>query len=177
MKVRVQPHSVHVRFARPDAVAGMELCYVTGSRLGKIRYRPAGAKGVNGFTSVAPDDGKVMAQNRHRLTEYGIGPTIELLTSIAAREKTLNNAVEVFAGEYQFAGRNVTRYELFTRRPHAHRYAHRMLVYVDKETKLPVRFEAYDQPKAGLTTGDLLEAYSYSDVKLNVGLGDSAFDF
>ena len=51
-----------------------------------------------------------------------------------------------------------------------------MLVYVDKETKLPVRFEAYDAPKPGTTTGELLEAYSYTDVKFNVGLGESAFE-
>jgi hypothetical protein len=52
-----------------------------------------------------------------------------------------------------------------------------MLVYVDKETKLPVRFEAFDQPKSGGTVGELFEAYSYSDLKMNVGLGESAFDY
>ena len=176
MKVRVQPYSVYVRFAKPDAVAGLEMAYVTGSRLGKVRYRPAGAKGVNGFTSVALDDPKLMAEMRHPLTEHGIGPMLDLLTSVAAREKVLGNPVEVFTADYQFAGRNATRYEVFTRRPHAHRYAYRTLVYVDKETKLPVRFEAYDQPKAGLSSGDMLEAYSYSEIKLNPGIGDSTFE-
>ena len=52
-----------------------------------------------------------------------------------------------------------------------------MLVYVDKETKLPVRFEAYDQPKSGAAAGDLLEAYSFSDLKLNAGLGENTFDY
>ena len=70
----------------------------------------------------------------------------------------------------------MTRYEIFTRRPHAHRYAYKMLVFVDKETKLPVRFEAYDQPKSGSTISELLEAYSYTNVKLNVGLGEATFE-
>jgi hypothetical protein len=39
-----------------------------------------------------------------------------------------------------------------------------------------VRFEAYDSPKPGMIVGDLLEAYSYTDVKFNVGLGESAFE-
>ena len=177
MKVRATPHAVHVKFAKPDGVAGMELCYAANLRLGKLRYRPAGAKGINGFTSTTLDDPKVLAENRHPVNELGIGGVIDLLTSIAGREKVLNNPVEVFTGDYQFAGKTTVRYELFTRRPHAHRYAYRMLVYVDKESKLPVRFEAYDQPKPGLSVGDLLEAYSFSDLKLNVGLGDSAFDY
>ena len=80
------------------------------------------------------------------------------MAAAAAREKTLNNPVEVYASDFQFAGRNVVRYEVLTRRPHAFRYAHRMLIYVDKETKLPLRYEAYDQPKSGAANGDLFAA-------------------
>jgi hypothetical protein len=174
MKVRAKPYSLWVKFARPEAVAGLEESYVAGSRSGKMRYRPAGASSRVRLVSL--DDPKVLAETRHPLTELGVGATIDRLAGIAAREKALNNALEVFAADFQFAGRNVTRYELYARRPHAHRYAYRMLVFVDKETKLPVRFEAYDAPKPGTTVGDLLEAYSYTNVRLNVGLGDSAFE-
>lgn len=176
MKVRAKPFSVAIRFAKPDAVAGMEEIYVHGSRTGKMKYRAAGAKGINGFQLVSLDDPKVLAETRHPITEVGIGATIELLTTVAAREKALGHGVEVFTSDFKFAGKDVTRYEVLARRAHAHRYAYRMLVYVDKDTKLPVRFEAYDAPKPGATTGDLLEAYSYTDVKFNVGLGDSAFE-
>ena len=176
MKVRTRPFSVGVRFAKPDAVAGMAELYVSGTRTGKMKYRPAGAKGINGFQMVAPDDPKILAENRHPVTEIGIGATIDLLMSIISREKALGNGLEAYATDFQFAGKTVTRYEVFARRAHAHRYAYRMLVYVDKETKLPARFEAYDSPKPGMTVGDLLEAYSYTDVKFNVGLGDSAFE-
>jgi hypothetical protein len=126
--------------------------------------------------TVAADDPKPTG-GRHPVTELGIGRVIDVLATSAAREKALGNPVEVHTGDYQFAGRVVTRYEVFTRRPHAHRYAHLCVVYVDRETKLPVRFEAYDAPKPGATAGGLLEAYSYTDVRLNVGLGDSAFDY
>jgi hypothetical protein len=177
MKVRVQPASVYLRFARPEAVAGLEVCYVAGRPDGKLRWRPAGPKGANGFQTLSLDDSKVKADFRRPVAELGIGPIFELLANVAGREKVMSNPVEVYTSEYQFAGRNVTRYEIFTRRPHAHRYAYRMLVFVDKETKLPVRLEAYDTPKPGLASGELLEAYSYSDIKINVGLGDSAFSY
>ena len=176
MKVRVKPFSMAIRFARPDAVAGMEELYVSGTRTGKMKYRPAGAKGVNGFQLVSLDDPKLLADTRHPITELGVGATIDLLTNIATREKALGNGLEVFTSDFQFAGKNATRYEILARRAHAHRYAYRILVYVDKETKLPLRVEAYDAPKPGTTAGDLLEAYSYTDQKFNVGLGDSAFE-
>ncbi|MFM8274510.1 MAG: DUF1571 domain-containing protein [Gemmata sp.] len=176
MKVRTVPVGVSVRFARPDAVAGMEVAY-TGTRKGqKFQYRPAGAAGAKGFRTIDLDDSKFLAENRHPVTDWTMTAIIDRVAAAAAREKTLNNPVEVYTGDFQFAGRNVTRYEILTRRPHAFRYAHRVLVYVDKETKLPLRYEAYSEPKAGAAAGDLFEAYSFSDVRTNTGLGENAFD-
>lgn len=175
MKVRSAPAGVYVRFARPDTAAGMEVAYTGARKLQKMKYKPAG--GLKGFQTLDLDDAKFLAANRHPVTEWTMAAIVDRVSAAAAREKTLNNPVDVYVGDYQFAGRNVTRYEILTRRPHAFRYAHRMLVYVDKETKLPVRYEAYDQPKSGAAVGDLIEAYSFSDIKVNVGLGENTFDF
>jgi hypothetical protein len=177
MKVRLNPTGVYVRFARPEAIAGMEVAFSGAKKDGKVRYRPAGIAGRKGFQILATDDQKFLADNRHPVTEWGMGPIIELITTTTAREKTLNNPVEVYTADYQFANRNVTKYEIQTRRPHAFRYAAKMLVYVDKETKLPVRFEAYDDPKPGTTVGELIEAYSFTDLKFNNGLGENSFDY
>jgi hypothetical protein len=177
MRVRTSPAGVYVRFARPEAIAGMEVAYSAARKGTKMRYRPAGVPGARGFQTLDTDDEKFLAENRHPVTEWTMSAVIDRVAAATAREKTLNNPVEVYASDYKFAGRAVTRYEVLTRRPHALRYAHRMLVYVDKETKLPVRYEAYDQPKNGAAVGELFEAYSFSDLKLNVGLGENAFDY
>lgn len=177
MKMRVNPAGVYVRFARPDAASGMEVAYSSAKKDGKVRYRPAGVAGRKGFLKLEVDDSKFLAANRHPVTAWGMGPIIELIATSTAREKTLNNPVEVFTADYQFASRNVIKYEIYTRRPHALRYAAKMVVYVDKETKLPVRFEAYDDPKAGATTGELLEMYSFTALKFNSGIGENTFDY
>jgi hypothetical protein len=177
MKFRVSPVGVYVRFARPEASAGMEVAYSAAKKDGKVRYRPAGVAGRKGFQVLGTDDAKFLADHRHPVTDWGMGPIVELIATATAREKTLKNPVEVFTGDYQFAGRNVTMFEIHTRRPHAFRYAARMVVFVDKETKLPVRFEAYDDPKPGTTAGELLEAYSFTDLKFNSGIGENSFDF
>ena len=177
MKMRTHPLGVAVRFARPETVSGMEVAFSAVKRDEKVRYRkPGGATGRAGWQVLDVDDARFLADNRHPVTEWGMGPIIELIASTTAREKTLNNPVELFSAEYQFANRNVTRYEILLRRPHAARYAARMLVFIDKETKLPIRFEAYDEPKGGAMTGDLLEAYSFTDLKINTGLGENVFD-
>lgn len=176
IKARVSPGGMYVRFARPEASAGMEVAY-TAKKPGKVMYRPAGIAGRRGFQKMDAEDAKFLADNRHPVTMWGIGAIIEVIGSTTAREKTLNNPVEVYTADFQFANRNVTKYEIHMRRPHAFRYATKLVVYVDKETKLPVRFEAYDDPKAGATQGELLEAYSFTELKFNTGIGESTFDF
>jgi hypothetical protein len=171
LKVRVKPYSVAVRFARPEAVAGQEGIYLA-ARPGKVRVRE---KAGGPYQLLSIDDPKALAVTRLPLPEVGVGPAIDRVAAVVGREKAAGNPLEVFTAGYTFAGRPVTRYEVFARRPHAHRYAYRVLVFVDHETGLPVRVEAHDAPKPGQTAGDLLEAYSYTDLKPNVGLGDAAF--
>lgn len=175
MKVRTSPAGVYVNFVRPEGTAGMEVSY--SAKKTKVAYRPAGLAGRRGFQKIDADDAKFLAENRHPVPDWGMGPMLELVAAAAAREKTLNNPVEVYTSDYQFATRNVTRYEILMRRPHAFRYAAKVVVFVDKETKLPVRFEAYDDPKPGATTGDLLEAYSFTDLKFNTGVGENSFEY
>ena len=56
------------------------------------------------------------------------------------------------------------------------RYAHRVVAYFETESKLPVRFEAYDAPKTPGAEGELIEMQAVVGVKLNVGLGERDFD-
>jgi hypothetical protein len=177
LKVRTSPLGVYARFATPVELSGMEVAYSANRKNLKLRYRPAGPPGSRGFQTIDTDDAKFMAANRHPVSEWTMAAIVDRVSVALAREKTLTNPVEVYTGDYQFAGRTVTRYEILTRRPHAFRAAYRMLVFVDKQTKLPLRFEAYDQPNPGGAVGDLIEAYSFSEVKLNVGLGENTFDY
>ena len=48
-------------------------------------------------------------------------------------------------------------------------------VYVDDELNVPVRVEGYDWPASGSTEPPLLEEYSFTRLRLNVGLGNADF--
>ena len=147
MRMRVSPVGVHVRFARPDGIAGMEVAYSAAKKDGKMGYRPAGAAGRKGLQKLDVDSSVFLADHRHAVTQWGMGPLIELIASSTAREKSLSNPVEVFTADYQFD--KPQRDQVRGLHPPAarRRYAAKMVVFIDKETKLPIRFEAYGDAK------------------------------
>jgi hypothetical protein len=61
-------------------------------------------------------------------------------------------------------------------RPRPEFLFHQVRLYIDRELGLPVRFEAYDWPTDPQAPPELVEEYTYTDLKLNIGLGDVDFD-
>ncbi len=179
IRVRVEPFCVHVKMLLPKAASGWEATFITagaGAKEDRFRFRPAGVAGANGLQLMKATDAKALESQRHPITDTGIGAILKRVEKIVAVEKQAKNPVQILAAEYTFQKRAVVRYEIFCERPHQLRYAHRVVVFVDSETKLPVRFEAYDAPKPGDATGDLLECVSFVNLKFNSGLGESTFD-
>jgi hypothetical protein len=178
LRVRTQPLSVHVRVIAPKAVVGQETSYQSARSTSRVRFKAAREEGIRtGFVTLPADDPKVLADTRHPLPQTGLSAVIDRIDKAVATEKQLNHPVQVLTAEYTFGGRPVRRYEVFAERPHPHRYAYRCVLYVDRETKLPVRFEAYNQPKpGGPPEGELLEVQSFVGLKTNTGLGESAFE-
>ncbi len=178
LRVRTQPFSVDVRVVAPKELAGQETSYLSARSTSRVRFRAAREEGIRrGFVTLPLDDPKVLADTRHPVAEAGLLAVIDRAERAVATEKRLNHPVQILTAEYTFGGRPVTRYEVFAERPHPNRYAYRVVLYVDKESKLPARFEAYDQPKpGGPAEGELLEVQSFVGQKPNAGLGESAFE-
>jgi len=177
MKVRAMPFSVHLRFVAPNAVAGREACYVEGKNGGKMRAKAGGLMGAVGFVTLDVKDQRAMQDNRHHLTEAGIGNLVERIAQSHEQERRMG-LTQVRVAEYTFNRRPCTRFEAcHPANTGGQFYCFRCVAYFDRETGLPVRFEAYDYPRAGgEPNGDLLECYSYVDLRFNVNLGDAAFN-
>lgn len=178
IRVRQQPFSVHMKWLGPQKLVGQEAYYVASKNNNQVKVKAAGAlMSALGFMSFDPNDPKIMATNRHPITEAGIGNLIERLAQGNETERRLpSDHCELAFADYKFLGRPVTRMESTHRKNNGQFYCYRTVVYLDKETRLPVRFEAYDWPRqGGSPAGDILECYSFVDVKFNIGLTDSAF--
>jgi hypothetical protein len=177
MEVRTRPFSVHLKWLEPRAMVGQEAVYVVGRNAGKMRVRGAGLLGAVGFITLDVNDARARRASRHNITEAGLGNLIERFSAGWPNEAK-HGGTEVHIDDFSFAGRPCTRVEtVHAANPDGFFLFGRSVVYFDKETHLPVRVENYDFPKQAGEAGNLLEEYSYLDLKLNPGLGDAAFDY
>ena len=108
--------------------------------------------------------------------EAGIGALIETVARRWISELSPDESVVSFDSEMMIGGRPCLMIESIhpVRQPQF--LFHKVRLFVDSELKLPIRFEAYDWPRHQGAVAELVEEYSYSNLKLNVGLGDEDFD-
>jgi hypothetical protein len=176
MRVRVQPFSVYLRWMQPRTDAGQEVCYVAGRNDGKMRVHPKGVLGAVGFVSMDVDDPRAKQTSRRNISEAGIGNLIERFAKGWEIERRLN-VTQVSVAEYEYNRRRCTRVEtIHPTNPEGKFHYYRTLLYFDKETHLPIRLECYDWPRRQGETGDLVEVYSFANMRLNVGLSDKVFN-
>jgi hypothetical protein len=176
MRVRTQPFSIYLRWHGPKPLTGQEACYVAGRNNGMMRVHSAGLLGAVGFVSMDPRDPRALENSRHSITDAGIGNLLERFTKGWEQERQLNRT-QVRVAEYEYNKRRCVRVETVHPDNGGGRILYsRSVIYFDKEHRLPIRVENYDWPRpGGDPNGDLVESYSYVDLRLNVGLGEEAF--
>jgi hypothetical protein len=176
IRVRTEPMCIYTLTLAPKSLFNQELAYMGGKKDDKVRLKQSGVAGAGGFVTVAADDAKANAESKYAIPNTGIGAVLKRVEAALDAEKVAKNSPQIIASEYKLNDRPCVRYEIFCDRAHAKRFAARMVVYIDSEHKLPVRFEAYDAPKGGEKAGELTECVSFVKLVLNAGLGDSVFD-
>ncbi len=174
MKVRTKPQSIYLRFQQP--ATGREAIYIAGRHGGKVLAHDVGFnKLVAGTLALEPTSSRAMDDCRHPITEAGIGPLLETVSKRWAVELDPDETVVKFA-DMLVGEQHCTMIE--TTHPKKSRafMFYRVRLYIDKELGLPIRFEAYDWPKSKRAEPELAEEYTYTGLKLNVGLSDLDFD-
>ena len=175
IRVRNEPFAINLKTVRPLALSGEESSYIPETSRLSVRFRAAGVEGVKGFRTVDADGEAALEHARHSAAGYGMGAMIERVEKVLQVEQILRNPVAVYSADYKLGEQAVTRYEILAARPHPGRYAHRVVIYFDNETKLPARLEAYDAPAQLGGNGDLIEMQGVISLKTNVGLGSNDF--
>jgi hypothetical protein len=176
MMVRNQPFSVYMKWHQPKECVGQEACYVAGKNNGNMRARSAGGLGVFGFVSIDPNDPRAKKTSNHSITESGLGNLMARFAERWQPERRFNRVAAKIA-EYEYNKRRCFRCELaYTENVPGSTY-YRTVVFFDKEIALPIRVELYDWPRVGgPPTGDLIESYSYINLRLNPNLPEATFD-
>lgn len=175
LSFRAQPFSVYMRWLQPKSCAGMEVAFVQGQNNNRLRVHPCGLGRLTGWSSIDVDDKRVYENSRHNIYEAGIGNLMDQTIKYWEVERKLNRT-QVKTTEANFDMRHCLRIETTHPDRRQEFYSYRSVLYLDKENKVPVRSECYDWPRAdGPADGELLEMYSFLDLRLNVGLTDKDF--
>jgi Protein of unknown function (DUF1571) len=177
LKMMNAPFSIHMRWLLPKASEGQEVIYVHGKNNNKMRVKSnvLGQK-ILGFMSLDPQDKRVTEHSRHTILEAGIGNMIDQTLRQWYKDRDLGKT-KVSIQAFVYNNRQVHKIELTRMEKDAAFYCHRTVIYLEKESKLPIRLENYDWPRqGGPAGGELLEMFSYINIAWNTGLKDADFN-
>lgn len=171
------PLSVYLTFLKPEAVKGREVIFVEGKNNGKMKAHEGG-----GFLGKLPSvwldpHGPIAMRNQlYPITEIGIENLIDKLIEKGERDRKRDECEVKFTPGTKINGRVCTLLEVKHPVPREYFDFNIAQIFIDDELQVPVRYAAYEWPKAGEDKPQLLEEYTYVNMKINVGLTDQDFD-
>ena len=175
IKVRHQPFSVYLKFREP--FAGREVLFVQGQNDNKmLAHEGSGISSLIGTISLSLDSREAMKDNKYPLNMIGMKNMIDKMIETWEYETQFGECEVKYYPNAQLG--NVTCRVVETSHPQPRRQFRFSLVrlYLDKETNLPIRCECYGFPVQPEDKAPLLEEYTYTNLRVNVGLKDFDFD-
>jgi len=175
VKARTNPSSLYFKFLQPNA--GREAIFVQGRNNNKILAHDVGlGRIVAGTMHLDPKGDMAMEENRHPVTEAGLGAMIDTVKRRWDHDLRPGESIVTIHPQVKVGDRPCLMVETLHPRSSPGLLFYKVKFYVDKELGLPIRFEAYDWPKHPGDEPLLMEEYTYMNLRLNVGLKDKDFD-
>jgi hypothetical protein len=167
LKMKTDPFSVHMRWIAPEKSKGTEVVFALGKNNNKMRVKSSLLPNGPGiWVNIDTNDKRVMQHSRHTILETGIGNMIEQSLAQCEKDKKAGNATVKIA-EYMCNNKACYRLEIVRQGKDA--YCPKSIIFLEKESKLPIRVDNYQ------ANGELLESFSYVNLEFNTGL--TAADF
>ena len=177
----VKPFSVYLYFKKPEEIKGREVIYVEGQNNGKMIAHEA-----NGWIPAVwlkPEGPIAMRGNLYPITELGIENLIVKLLEKGHRDRKRDECEVEFRKNAKINGRPCTLLNVVHPIRRAYFDFNLAQIFIDDEFKVPIRYSSYNWPAGqdnnpSPTPSDdtLFEEYTYTNLKLNIGLKDIVFD-
>jgi outer membrane lipoprotein-sorting protein len=123
-----------------------------------------------------------MQGQKYPITEMGVLNLVDKLLEVAYKdskfgecEVTYTEGTTLFRDTPAVA-RLCTMIQVVHPVPRRNFIFHIARIFVDNELNMPIRYESYDWPRKEGESPTLIEAYTYRELKINVGLTDMDFD-
>lgn len=174
--VLITPFSVYLTFLSPASSKGREVIYVENRNNGSIIAHEGGFKGrLLPTVEIKPTGMLAMRGQRYPLTEIGVENLIVKLIERGETARQYNDVQAQFNKNAHVKDRTCTVLQVTqpTKRPDLEFYLAQ--VFIDDQLQIPIRYVAYDWPKPGNQKPEVIEEYTYLDLKVNVGLTDLDF--
>ena len=176
-----RPLSVYMKFHGPNTYKNREILFIQGQNNDKLLIKEGGAKGrFLPAVWLSQQNGLITCCNRHSISDVGLNNLIKRLIAAAAENTNADEECQIrYLHGAKVDGRSCSYLEVMrpVRKPgplHENN-VYLTQVFVDTDMKIPVRYAAYDWPRRPGGRPQLLEEYTYRNVKLNPGLGDIDF--
>jgi hypothetical protein len=172
VKIRHAPFSVYARFEAPAGVKGQEVVYVAGRNQGNLlAHKPR----MSVTVSLHPDGLIAMNGRHYPLTEIGLANLVCRLVEVGQRDVNYGECEVKYFTTAKVDKRPCTVIQVVHPAPRDVFRFHVARVFIDDELKMPTRYESYDWPRESGGEPELIEEYTYLDLKLNNGFTDEDF--
>ena len=172
----VVPFSVYMYFLKPDNLKGREVMYVEGRNDGKMVAHEGNFLKRFGNVWLLPDSSLAMRGNRYPITEAGVENLIAKLIERGERDRHRGECQVEFLKNAKINGRSCTVLQVTHPVPRPYFDFNIATIFIDDELNVPVRYAAYSWPPRPGAKPELIESYTYLNMKVNVGLTDEDFN-
>ena len=180
IKVRHEPFSVYIKFRYPQKLNGQQAIFVKGQNDNKLIAHGVGLQRTFGTQRLDPTGVFAMQGNKYPITEMGILNLVDKLLEVGYKDAKFGECQVEYTEGVKIGGkdsaRECTMIQVMHPEPRSHFMFYVARIYVDRELNMPIRYESYDWARKEGETPKLIEAYTYLNLKLNVGLTDADFD-
>jgi hypothetical protein len=180
----VVPFAVHMRFIKPTSMRGREVLYVEGQHDNQVRVKEGGTRGRFLPSFLLSPTGKFALQdNRYPIYEVGIENLVQRLIERSQADTAIDACEVSYRSGAKIDGRPCKFLQVKRPVPKTgDALKHGMNVYlaqvfIDEDLNIPIRYAAYDWPAVPGGPPVVVEEYTYQNLKINVGLTDSDFDY
>lgn len=174
LKFRTKPTSAYLRFHKPHE--GREVIWVEGRNNGRLLVHETGLKGLIGTVSLVPTSPEAMTGGRYPITMIGLEKLADGVVTMWENELKHDPPEVKFYPNAKLAGMECRVIESVHPAPKRHVSFHRTRLYIDKATGLPVRLEQNGFPTKSGGEPPIIEEYTFTNLKTNVGLTERDFD-
>lgn len=177
----VVPFSIYMYFLKPESFKGREVIYVRGQNDDKMIAHETPNSVLSKFGSIwlNPHGAMAMKGQRYPITEAGIETLIVRLIEKGTADLQRGECDVKFFQNAKVQGRKCTMLQVLHPQQREYFEFHVARIFIDDELNVPIRYSAWtwpDEPGRQLSDRELIEEYTYTQLKLNVGLTDADFD-